>query len=387
MRYRSGFLREQAGAVCPAACEMTTLLEYDLRMLERSDPEPTPAVGDRLELEFIDPLAGPRWDALALSHPQASIFHSTAWARVLAKTYAHNPLYFRLASGNTLQALIPLMELKSRITGRRGICLPFSDGCGPLYFGETWPGVIAERLAGIAVERQWDYFELRDQFSPTPSIQFYGHRLDLRSGPEALLAGCSSAARRAIRKAEKSGLVAEISQSWEALLDFYELHVRTRRRHGLPPQPLGFFRNIFSEIIQPGRGFVVRAMLDPRCLAAATFFRFGRTAIYKFGASAPAWHQLRGNNLVIWAGIRRLIEEGCEVLSFGRTSLCNQSLRRFKLSWGSEEEMISYCKWNTATSKWTTSRDHSSGWHDALFSRLPLSVNRVAGAMLYPHLD
>ena len=346
------------------------MLDYDVRMLEKPNPDPSPAAGTRAEWESIDPLAGTTWDSLVLSHPEASIFHSAAWAKVLAKSYAHTPLYFRLGCGNTLQALIPLMEVKSRITGRRGVCLPFTDACGPLYFGETQASLVAQRLAAMAVERRWDYFELRDQSSPKPSIQFYGHRLDLRPGPEALFARCSSAVRRAIRKAEKSGLVTEACHTWEAVLDFYKLHVRTRRRHGLPPQPLAFFRNIFAEIIQPGLGFTVRAILDSRSLAAAIFFRFGRTAIYKFGASAPAWQQLRGNNLVLWTGIRRLALDGCEVLSFGRTSLCSQSLRRFKSSWGSEEEMISYSKWDTATSKWTTSRDHSSGRHGALFSRI-----------------
>ena len=137
----------------------------------------------------------------------------------------------------------------------------------------------------------------------------------------------------------------------------------------------------------PGYGFVIRAFLKSRCVAAAIFFQFGATAIYKFGASALALQAFRGNNLVMWAGIRCLALDGCEALSFGRTSLCSQSLRRFKSSWGSEEEMISYSKWNTSTSQWTTSRDHSSGRHGAFFSRLPLSVNRLAGAMLYPHLD
>ena len=32
-------------------------------------------------------------------------------------------------------------------------------------------------------------------------------------------------------------------------------------------------------------------------------------------------------------------------------------------------------------------RDHASGFHNTLFARLPLALNRLMGAMLYPHLD
>jgi hypothetical protein len=170
-------------------------------------------------------------------------------------------------------------------------------------------------------------------------------------------------------------------------VDFYRLHVETRRRHGLPPQPIGFFRNIFREVIEPGLGFVVRATLGSRCVAAAVFLQFGRTAIYKFGASALAFQQFRGNNLVMWEGIRLLAQSDSEVLLFGRTSLSNDSLRRFKLGWGAEEEMINYCKWNATPRAWMTSRDHSSGSHNAIFSKMPLVLNRLAGALLYPHLD
>ncbi|MEO7724358.1 MAG: GNAT family N-acetyltransferase, partial [Chthoniobacterales bacterium] len=179
----------------------------------------------------------------------------------------------------------------------------------------------------------------------------------------------------------------ERSESWASVRDFYQLHVETRRRHGLPPQPQSFFRNIFREVIEPGYGFVIRAFLNSRCVAAAIFFQFGATAIYKFGASALAQQSFRGNNLVMWEGIRLLAQSEAKALHFGRTSLSNQSLRRFKLGWGAEEQMINYCKWNTPLGEWISGRDTASERRNAIFSRMPLTFNRVAGALLYPHLD
>ena len=69
--------------------------------------------------------------------------------------------------------------------------------------------------------------------------------------------------RRALRKAGHSGVTTRISTSWDAMLVFHRLHLATRRRHGVPPQPLAFFRNIQREILASGHGFIVIAEPDP----------------------------------------------------------------------------------------------------------------------------
>ena len=81
------------------------------------------------------------------------------------------------------------------------------------------------------------------------------------------------------------------------------------------------------------------------------------------------------------------MQNGAETLHFGRTSLENDGLRRFKLTWGTEEETIEYLKFDTARSAWVTGRDAVSGLHEAIFGRLPLVINRLAGTIIYPHLD
>jgi lipid II:glycine glycyltransferase (peptidoglycan interpeptide bridge formation enzyme) len=236
-------------------------------------------------------------------------------------------------------------------------------------------------------------------------VAFYGHRLDLRCGPEALFGGLKSSVRRALRKAAESKLVVQVSQEREAILAFYRLHVRTRRRHGLPPQPVSFFLNIHQEIIEPGLGFVVIATSAARPVAAAVFFHFGSKAVYKFGASDERFQELRGNNLVMWEAIRFLAQSGKEQLHFGRTSLENDGLRRFKLGWGAEEELIEYYKFTVGRRKGSAGfypcnadfspygrtmvrpEKRAKARATAIFSRLPLAINRLAGALLYPHLD
>src|SRR5205823_295553 len=116
----------------------------------------------------------------------------------------------------------------------------------------------------------------------------------------------------------------------------------TRKRHGLPPQPVSFFLNIYEEVIKAGLGFLVMAKSGSRPVAAAVFFHHGKSAVYKFGASDESFQELRGNNLVMWEAIQSLARRGFKTLHFGRTSPANAGLRRFKLAWGTTEETISY---------------------------------------------
>ena len=211
--------------------------------------------------------------------------------------------------------------------------------------------------------------------------------LDVYVGPEALISNFSSSVQRAVRKAERSGLTVSIQSSPDALAQFYKLHVRTRRRHGVPPQPRSFFINIQRHLISAGFGFIVLVEFQKDPIAAAMFFKLGRHAVYKFGASDERSQELRPNNLAMFEGIKYLAKKGAETLHFGRTDKGNEGLRRFKLSWGAIEEEIGYARFEMASGSWKHLRDRRSTFHKRIFRVLPASLNRLAGAMLYPHLD
>jgi lipid II:glycine glycyltransferase (peptidoglycan interpeptide bridge formation enzyme) len=178
-----------------------------------------------------------------------------------------------------------------------------------------------------------------------------------------------------------------VSTSQEAVREFYRLHVMTRKRHGLPPQSLSFFLHIHDEVINRQLGLVVLAWNGSRAVAGAVFFHFGKKALYKFGASEQTAQEFRGNNLVMWEGIRFLTEQGFETLHFGRTSLDNDGLRRFKLSWGADEETINYSRFPTLNAASMPGRDSAPRLHTKIFRKMPLALNRLAGTMIYPHLD
>ncbi len=346
---------------------------------------------ESLEIQVVDPVRDVGWDHVIALHRDSGCFHTSAWAKVLHETYKHKPFYLQFSRGRRLAALVPLMEVCSPFTGRRGVCLPFSDACEPLIFDSEIVNAIRDRLARFAQERRWKYLEVRGgkslPFAGAPALKFYGHSLDLRCGAEELATRFTSSVRRAIRKAERSGVNAIVARNREAIVTFYRLHAQTRQRHGLPPQPMSFFLKIYEHIIQPGLGFVVLAHRGLRPIAASIFFRFGKNALYKYGASEESLQEFRANNLVMWQGIKFLAENGVAKLHFGRTSLDNDGLRRFKLSWGASEEEIDYFRVDPSGGECLIPRHHDSGLHNRVFCRLPLVFNRLVGSIIYPHLD
>lgn len=354
-------------------------------------PKRAQAFGGRHLLLQIDPLQYPGWDSLLNAHSDRSVFHTTAWARVLVDTYGHEPAYFAHFYGGELVGLLPFMKVSSLFLGRRAVSLPFTDYCNAL----AGTGCNLRALYNLALEWARDsscqYIEFRGGsdglFEATPSMVFYGHIVNLQDDSDTLWARMSASMRRGIRKAQEAGVEIVFNTAPETIRDFYRLHCRTRKRLGVPPQPYRFFANLGRYVLERGLGCVATARWQGKPIASAVFLQYGRRAIYKYGASDYAYQHLRPNNLLMWRAIEWFAAHRFESLHLGRTSLTNEGLRRFKLGLGANEEKIAYFKFDLAKGGFVADADRAQSWYNKIFRRLPLPILRLAGAVLYPHLS
>ena len=333
----------------------------------------------------FNPLENSNWDALLASRPDFSFFHGSAWLKVLAESYAFAPIFF--SDGD---AVLPLMEADSWLTGRKGIALPFTDESGPLGANRESCGKMFAAAVAFGRSRGWKSIELRggrELFGAEvpASVLFYGHSLDLAGGENILFEKMDGSVRRAVRKAEKDGVTVEILQSVEAMKVFYDLQCLTRKRHGLPPPPWGFFLNIHRHVLSQNLGMIAVASHGGKKIAASVYFYLGGRAIYKYGASDFAWQHLRGTNLVMWAAMKWLAANGAKTLDLGKTSLANDGLRRFKLNLGASERTVGYVKFDLRGNRFVTETDGVSGWHNKVFGVMPIWASRMAGSFLYRH--
>jgi len=342
------------------------------------------------KVEILNPLEYPNWDDLLLTNENYSFFHTSAWARVLSESYRYTPLYFTAIDNSKLSALIPVMEINSFLTGRRGVSLPFTDYCAPIVPDEAQFNEMITRIIEYGKKARWKYIEWRGGETYfqgiEPSLSYYGHALALTPGEHEIFAGFRDSTKRNIKKAIKEGVDAKISNYSEALKAFYQLHCNTRKYHGLPPQPYSFFDKIYEHIISKEEGFVVLASYQKRTIAAAVFFHFGEKAIYKYGASDKAYQHLRANNLVMWEAIRWSAQNGLQSFNFGRTEPENDGLLQFKRGWATSEKMINYYKYDFEKESFINERSKVTGFHNRVFSITPIPLLRFVGSMLYKHI-
>lgn len=341
-------------------------------------------------IRSVAPSEYPLWDNLVRAYPDCSFFHGAAWATVLGRAYGHTPFYIAAMKENRLAGLLPVMEARSALFGSRGITLPFTDVCPALVSESVSADRLIQEAVGLGRAKGWKYIEFRGgnglpEQTP-PSVSFYSHRADLVTSQSRLFESLDSGTRRAIRKAEKSGVKVEVLNTQQSVQTYYDLHCLTRKRHGLPPQPLAFFRQIFENILAKGQGFVALATHEKKPIAGAVYFHLGDRAIYKYGASDLRFKEFRANNLVMWEAMRWCAAQGLASLDFGRTSIGNEGLRRFKLQFGAREEMIHYYRFDYRSNSFVVCKDNAEGWFNRFFGVMPIGMLRIIGSLLYKHM-
>ena len=345
-----------------------------------------------MNFHFINPLADPRWDALAGRHPRACAFHQRGWLQALARTYGYEPLALTSASeGEALQDGMVFCRVASWITGTRLVSLPFTDHCHPLL---SQAGEAAEFMNWLGAEsgrRGWKYVELRPlstlscPASGWRAGQTYAfHQLDLAPGLEQIFRGLhKNSIQRKVQRAEREGLVYDSGRSAQMVDEFYRLVLMTRRRQLLLPQPRRWFQNLAESM---GESLQIRLArkTDGAAIAAILTLRHGATAIYKYGCSDEKFHNLGGMPFLFW----RLIEEskaaGAAQIDFGRSDLDNPGLITFKDRLGAKRSALTYQRYPARAA------DAAARWNSQTLRRfisiLPDAVLCSSANLLYKHV-
>jgi hypothetical protein len=348
-----------------------------------------------------NPITYPGWDDLLLSHPDYSFFHSSAWAKVLFESYHYTPQYFTVIDDGKLLALIPVMEVNSFLTCRRGVSLPFTDYCESLCNGNIGFVHLFDQVTRFGRKHGWKYIELRGGYSlnseithnsqretrnMTPSFTYLGHVIALGENEVEIFYGLKDSVRRNIKKANREGVEVGIFNSLDSVKEFYRLNCMTRRDHGLPPQPFHFFKKIYDHVISKNLGMVVLASLGQENVAGGIYFHFGEKAVFKYGASDKKFQHLRANNLVMWEAIKWYSQKGYKSLCLGRTEPENQGLIQFKSGWGTTEQQINYYRYDLNKGSFVPGSSKVTGFHNKIFRNLPIPISNRIGALLYKHV-
>lgn len=154
-------------------------------------------------------------------------------------------------------------------------------------------------------------------------------------------------ARTAVRKAEKSGLSARVRAAEHHDLQnenrgFRHLYQRTMQR--LDAAALYSFNDSYYTALQSelGDSLAVAEVTNSKTetVAAALLMTYGRTQHYHLSGSDSAAARLGANNLLLWAAMKSAAAQGCERFMLGGGLSGEDSLYRFKKSFGGEAQQF-----------------------------------------------
>ena len=305
---------------------------------------------------FIDPLSDTAWGEFISKRADATIFHHPAWLSVLHNQYGLKvfALVWKNREGE-LTGGLPFCEVKNLRGKTVWISLPFSDHCDVLVDASEDPSELQDALIRLCGEKGIQGIETRTTKPFRSGLAVVQdsvvHTTNLGVGADELFASFKKTqVQQPITKAIRDGLVAEVRDDWKAVDEFFELHVRTRRKLGVPVQPRGFFRILHAQILSKGLGYIVIIKRGSTPIAAGVFCGFGRTLTYKFGASDERELMHRPNNFAIWTAMKEAMRRGFSVFDFGTTEIVHEGLRKFKSGWGSVEVPLYYSFYPVAPS-------------------------------------
>jgi hypothetical protein len=340
-------------------------------------------------VHVIDPLTDSRWPELVERHPQATVFHTRRWIDALRRTYGYEPYALTTTGSGPLHDGLVLCRVRTWLA-RRLVSLPFTDHCDPLVDRPEDLAALGSRLREDVSQGAWRSAEVRsrgevlDGFSA--GAAYCLHTVNLTDSAEQVFRRFHpSSTQRAIRRAEREGLRYETGVSEPLLSRFYGLLRLTRRRHGLPPQPFAWFRNLAACL---GDSLAIHlASKDGVPVAGLLTISFRKTMVYKYGGSDAAQHKLGGMPFLFWRAIQEAQSGGIEELDLGRSDLDQPGLIAFKDHLGARRSSLKYSQTpapRRATPPETTGT--FAGAARRVVSRLPDPLLDLTGRLVYRHL-
>lgn len=340
----------------------------------------------------FSPLEDSRWPEFVRSHRAGSVFHTAGWLEALRRTYGYEPVvYTTSAPAANLTNAIPLCRIRSWLTGRRLVSLPFSDHCEPLVDASQDQEALMAALRQAVSGEQLTHIELRprtsimwNECSLAKGSSFAHHMLDLRPSVEQLRKNLhKDMIERKIRRAEREGVSYEEGTSESLLTPFFRLMLLTRRRHGVAPQPRQWFRNLVACL---GDRVNIRvASRQGRTIASILTLQHRDTLVYKYGCSDARFHNVGAMSFLLWKAIQDAKAQGLRWFDLGRSDLSNTGLIAFKDRWGAAATTLTYVRCCPGSSP-KNAHPRPMRIPRALIAHLPDSALVMAGRLMYRHL-
>lgn len=340
--------------------------------------------------KLLDGAGKERWDSFVEAQALGTVYHHSLWHASIEKTYGYSTYYLLREDSGKISAGLPLAVCKSPLGSKRLISYPFSDVCGPLAENDTDAADLMRAAVELRKTLPADSVELREFQTngldgATP--EYYGFVLDLDRPEESVYKSFhKDCIRRAIKKAIRCGVAVTEGRSIEDMRAYYGLHLKTRRRQGVPSQPMSFFENLWEKLYPKGMLTLLFAECGGIKIAGLVLLKHKKTAYYKYGASDERFFRFCPNQILMWSAIKNAIIEGFERFDFGRTYSGDASLIEYKSRWGAHKIPMRYIRVPASKKHIAAEGKLIARMAGGILKKMPLFSIRMIGGSFYRFL-
>ena len=289
-----------------------------------------------------------RWDTFVRAHPAATVYHLTAWRRVLEDAFPVRPLYLLAIRDEAVAGVMPLMRQKSLLFGDRYTSLPFCTYGGPLAVDAGAERELLDAAIAFVSAAHAQYLEIREDRLPAHgddgpagswvvSQRKVGIVVPTGDSPDRLLQRMDKTRRYDIRTAQKHELEFEITGCHGAIDAFYDVFSRSMRDLGTPVYPKAFFRAI-AEHLGDVFGFAF-AVSGGKPVAAALIARWGDMLEIPLLGALRTHRDLAPSAFLYWKLMEHASLSGLRGCDFGRCTR-GGGTHKFKMKFGGVERSL-----------------------------------------------
>lgn len=292
-------------------------------------------------LEADDAHAVARWEAFVAATPAATFFHRAGWLRIMQEVFRHPAFFLYAERGDTIEGILPLAQVNSRLFGNALIALPFAVYGGVVANTDEAAAALeaeAERLARALDVEHLEYRNTASRHADWPKQDLYvTFRKEILPDEEANMLAIPRKQRAMVRKSMKHGLCSAIDPD---AARFFALYADNVRRHGTPALPKRYFDTLLREF---GKDCEVMTVVDAdgTPVSSVLSFYFRDEILPYYAGDAVRARELAANDFKYWELMRRSCARGIKVFDYGRSKVGSGSWS-FKKNWGFEPTPLHY---------------------------------------------
>lgn len=283
------------------------------------------------------------WDQFVEAHEHSNVFQLSAWGRAVHKSMGHSLYYLYVEDEGDIEAVLPLIHVKSILFGNSLISTGFSIGGGPLFDNADALELLEQEAIKITTDLGADNIEYRQMKRchedwPVKLGTYSTFRKKLNADNEENMLSIPRKQRAMVRKGIKLGLTYEIDQTVERLYHLYALSVRNL---GTPVFPKSLFIELKKEY---GDDCEILTVISPEgeAISSVMSFYFKGEVVPYFGGGGTSARKYAANDFMYWSLMEHSVDKHQSTLfDFGRSKNGTGAFN-FKKNWGFEPTPLEY---------------------------------------------